>query len=87
MKKQIIGVFTNLKELKEDGIWFDGIENKGEFKSWWGNGQLWIHCFYRGVSNNKENRYRGEFKLWLENGELIKHRIYNDDGSLKEKIV
>ena len=55
--KQIIGVFENLKVLKQDGIWFSGVKNKGEYKEWYDNGQIRIHCFYIG-----KDKYKGEFK-------------------------
>ena len=33
-KKQIIRIFTDLKKLKEDGIWFDGVKKEGELVKW-----------------------------------------------------
>jgi len=67
-KQQIKKVFTNLSELKDDGIWFDGIKKIGEFKRWWDNVQLFLHCFY-----NKEKEIEGEYKLWYDNGQLFIH--------------
>jgi len=68
IKEQIRDVFTNLEELKEDGIWFSGKEKEGEYKGWYSDGQLWIHCFY-----NKEKEIEGEYKLWYDNGQLYIH--------------
>lgn len=27
-------VFTDLEDLKAEGIWFSGVEDEGEFKKW-----------------------------------------------------
>lgn len=46
MKQQIDEIFTDLQRLKETGIWFNGYELEGEYKKWYKNGQLFIHCSY-----------------------------------------
>ena len=45
--EQIIDVFENLEALKQNGIWFSGIENKGEYKEWYKDGQLKTHKLYK----------------------------------------
>ena len=73
--EQIKQVFTDLDKLKQDGIWFSGIEGEGEYKEWWKNGQLWTHCFY------KQGNKIGEYKRWWRNGQLMTHCFYNGQGS------
>jgi len=85
-KQQIRDVFINLKQLKGNGIWFDGEKDKGEYKEWWSNGQLYIHCFFNG-KNGYKDKYKGVYKEWGGNGKLERHIIFNNDGSLKETIV
>ena len=77
MKQQIKKMFANLKELKEDGIWFDGERLEGEYKQWRDNGRLWFHSFY------EQEKLRGEFKGWWDNGQLFKHCFYIDDYKYK----
>ena len=79
MKKQIKDVFTNLKKLKESGIWFSGIEKEGEYKTWHENGQLWIHSFY------KDKEREGEYKAWWNNGQLWVHCFYNGKDEYKDE--
>ena len=81
IKQQIKDVFTDLDKLKEDGIWFDGKKDKGEYKRWWKNGQLHIHCFY-----NDEGKRDSVYKEWYDNGELYKHIIFNDGSPLREIV-
>ena len=69
--RQIIDVFEDLEVLKLKGIQFSGIENKGEYKEWWANGQLDIHCFY-----NDKGNLEGEYREWDEYGQLIKYKLY-----------
>ena len=73
--KQIIKVFEDLKALKKDGIWFSGIEKKGEYKAWHDNGQLYIQYFC-----NDEGKPEGECKKWHPNGKLKIHCFFNDKG-------
>jgi antitoxin component YwqK of YwqJK toxin-antitoxin module len=68
-------------EEKIKGVWFSGIKGEGEYKQWYNNGQLVIHCFY------KNNELEGEYKIWYENGQLFKHCFYRDsklEGEYKE---
>ena len=46
---------------------------QGEFKSWWSNGKLEVHCVY---INDKRH---GEFKQWDSYGQLNVHCFYVDD--------
>jgi len=65
-KQQIIDVFIDLEKLKIKGIWYSGIKWKGEFKQWWRDGPLLLHCFH--INRNK---YRGKYKTWYKNGQLL----------------
>ena len=77
--QQIINIFTDLKRLKYNGIWFDSVEGEGEYKAWWENGQLLNHCFY------KNNKKVGEYKVWHSNGQLYKHCFHIDDDTYRGK--
>jgi len=79
-REQIIEVFTNIKSLKEKGIWYSGIKGEGKFRQWYKNGQLWAYRIYK---NNKRN---GEYKEWFESGKLITHRLYKDNDIVKDYL-
>ena len=51
-------------------------EKEGEFKSWFSNSQLNIHCYY------KEGKLEGEYKSWDDNGQLRIH-CYCKEGKLE----
>jgi antitoxin component YwqK of YwqJK toxin-antitoxin module len=74
----------SLKEIKTKTKHYfeDEFGNKqGEFKSWYSNGQLDIHCFY--VDGNRH----GEYKSWYSNGQQWAHCYYVDGnihGECKE---
>ena len=76
--RQIKKVFTNLDELKIDGIWFSSKKGEGEHKKWWYNGQLFLHCYF------KQNKKDGEYKLWYENGQLWIHCFYKQGNKIGE---
>ena len=44
----------------------------GEYKKWWDNGQLEVHCWF------KDGYLDGEYKSWYKNGQLESHRWYKD---------
>lgn len=67
-------VFTDLEDLKAEGIWFSGVEDEGEFKKWWDNGNLYVHHF------SKNNKYYGEYRQWYEHGQLWFHCFFNKNG-------
>jgi antitoxin component YwqK of YwqJK toxin-antitoxin module len=73
----------SLKEIKTKYRHYfeDEFGNKqGEFKSWYSNGQTWMHCFF------VDGKEHGEFKAWHENGKLATHCFHVDDkvhGELK----
>lgn len=80
-KRYIKKIFTNLKELKEDGIYLSGIKGEGEYKSWYLNGQLTEHCFY------KDSKRDGEYKGWWFNGQIWQHNFYKkgkEHGEFKD---
>jgi len=45
----------------------------GEYKCWWRNGQLFIHCFY------ENGKREGEYKAWYVSGQLSDHCHYKND--------
>jgi hypothetical protein len=45
---------------------------EGEFKSWYDNGQMDTHCFYR------DGQREGEFKTWHSNGQMDTQGFYRD---------
>ena len=66
-------VFINLKKLKEKGIWLSGVKKDGEYKGWYNDGKLQIHCFYK-------NGFReGVYKSWHKNGKLLHHCFCKND--------
>ncbi len=81
MYQQIEDLFTNSMKTMVRGLWFSGVEGEGEYKKWWGNGKLCIHCFY------KEDRLNGEYKAWHPNGQLEVDVFYKQglrDGEYKQ---
>ncbi len=80
MHKQIINLFTDPVKTKKSGLWFDGYELNGEFKSWHYNGQLFQHCFYK---NGKSD---GECKAWHENGKLFIHCFYKNNEKTEDYL-
>jgi len=79
MKQQIREIFTDLKELKHNGIWFSEKRWEGEFKRWYSNGQLFVHCFYNG-----KDIFKGEYKRWHENGQLFIYCNYKNNKKVGE---
>jgi len=49
-------------EKKMNGIFIKGDINDGEWKEWWPNGQLYLHCFI------KNHRSEGKVERWHRNG-------------------
>lgn len=72
-REQIKKVFTDLDDLKEEGIWSSGIEDEGEYRRWHDNSQLYQHFFY------KDGKIDGEFKQWYHSGILYQHCFYKND--------
>ena len=87
LKRKLNNSLTEVKELYNNGqleyhYFLDENGKKhGEYKDWWRNGTLGIHCFY-------ENGERhGEYKDWYTNGTLWKHCFFKNDklhGEYKE---
>lgn len=75
-RQGIKDIFTKLGET-EFIIWFSGIEYEGEYKVWYGNGQLAVHAFY------KRNKLHGEYKGWYPDGQMWKHAFYKNDKQVK----
>ena len=71
MKREYIKrVFEDLNKLKQEGIWFSGVEKEGEYKTWHNHNKLFTHCFY------KKGKLDGEYKAWSPNGKLLQHCFY-----------
>jgi antitoxin component YwqK of YwqJK toxin-antitoxin module len=80
-EKQIKKIFSNEPFRINEGYWFSGIENEGEYKEWHENGILYLQRFY------KNSKREGEHKLWHYNGQLAVHCFYENgkkNGELKE---
>lgn len=80
MKQQIKDLFTFPQETFEKGLYFSGYKGESEFKEWWGNGQLWTHCFY------KDNKLDGEYRYWNDKGKLEVHQLYKNDRIVKDYL-
>ena len=59
-KEYIQQVFEDLKHLKFTGIYFSGIEGKGEWKRWRPDGPLYVHDW------KKNGLLTGEYKTWSD---------------------
>jgi len=80
MHKQIKDLFTNPKDRMANGLWFSGYEGKGEYKEWYNNGQLCVHCF------RKNGKRDDEYKLWDRTGELKYHLLYKNDKKVEDYL-
>jgi len=67
---------THIKTKEHDYYEDDQGRRQGEFKWYYANGQLWLHCWY------KDDEYHGEYKSYHKDGSLWEH-TYFEDG--KEK--
>jgi antitoxin component YwqK of YwqJK toxin-antitoxin module len=72
MTDQIERLFKNHQQAMKNGLWFSGIEGEGEYKDWYKNNQIRVHCFYK--DGNKD----GEYKIWYDNGQIWVHCFYKD---------
>jgi antitoxin component YwqK of YwqJK toxin-antitoxin module len=67
-----------LKEIKTETEHYfeDEFGNKqGEYKRWYSDGQIWVHCYY--VDGNSHGEYK---EWWYDNGQLFQHCFYVDDN-------
>jgi antitoxin component YwqK of YwqJK toxin-antitoxin module len=70
---------ATLTEIKTDTEHYfeDEFGNKqGEYKAWYSDGQLWVHCFY------VDDKVHGEYKLWYSDGQIWVHCYYVDDSKV-----
>jgi antitoxin component YwqK of YwqJK toxin-antitoxin module len=81
MREQIIGVFTSLKEIKEYGLWFSGIEGEGKRIKWHTTGTIAI------IAHFKNNSLHGDYKYYSNRGTLMTHRIYRNGKVVKEDYI
>ena len=82
MKREYIKrVLEDWNNLKIEGIWLSGTEKEGEYKAWWSNTKLAIHCFY------KKGLREGEFKQWSTHGDLYKHKLYKNGDEVKDYLA
>ena len=79
-KRQVIkDIFTKFGKLNF-GVWISGAGGEGEYKSWYSNGQIHAHAFY------KNDKLEGEYKYWYKNGQIEEHSFYKNgklDGEYK----
>ena len=80
-KDYIRRVFTDLKGLKYEGIWFSGRDWAGKYKEWDIKGNLIIHRFY------KNGELDGEYKQWDDSGRLYIHKYYENGKAIKDYLV
>jgi len=53
-------------------------KKQGEYKYYWYNGQLCIHCFYL------NGKVHGEYKGYNSNGQLSEHCFYLNGSLIKD---
>lgn len=75
-----LGIF-----LSSDGELYIGLGNKpdnftGEYKEWWGNGQLVEHSHF------KNGKVHGEYKIWWNNGHLSIYRLYENGKVIEDYL-
>ena len=88
-KDYIRDIFERLDSRKEEGIYFSGIFDEGEFKQWYKNGQLKTHGWW------KNGKLEGEETKWNPSGSLYTHswfseyqcRIFPKDVKLKKGYI
>jgi len=80
-RKQLKSLFNNPFEAIEEGLWFSGYMGEGEYKEWYENGKLWVHCFYK---NGKKN---GEYKeWWKDENELYAHLLLKNNEVVEDYL-
>ena len=68
-------------KIVEDGDFDeDGKLSYGEYKSYYSNGQIYIHCFY------KDGQRDGEYKRYYSNGQIY-IRCFYKDGKADGKYI
>ena len=74
--ENILLLLTNIDAFVLAGhqLGYEAID--GEYKSWYNNGQLECHYFY------KDGKLHGEYKSWYNNGQPGSHYFYKD-GKLR----
>lgn len=80
MHKQIKDLFSYSINTLSSGLWFSGYKGEGEYKEWYVDGKLYIHCFY------KDNLKDGEYKEWNYNGKLIMRKLFKDGKIIKNYL-
>jgi len=64
-----------LKEIKtNDAHYFrdDDFNLQGEYKEYFSDGQLWVHCYF------KDGKRHGEYKVYNPDGQLWVHCYFKD---------
>lgn len=70
-----------MRLIKEDNeeYWLnDDGRSHGESKSWYDDGQIYVHCFY------VEDEWHGGYKRWSRDGKLREHRFYNHGKLIRD---
>ena len=63
------------------GVFIRGDKNNGEFKNWWYNRNLSVHCFY------KNSKLHGKYKEWYYNGNLVYYCFYKNGEIIKDYLI
>lgn len=80
-RRQITALFEHPEEMLTGmGIWSTGTQGEGEYTSWYKNGHVLVHAFYRG------GQLHGEYKRWHRDGTLVNHRLF-DTGKKVENYL
>ncbi len=79
-REQIKQLFNNPQNRMVNGLWFSGYRREGEYKSWYENGKLYRHCFY------KNDELDGEYKMWKKYGQLYVHQLYKNGKLVKDYL-
>jgi antitoxin component YwqK of YwqJK toxin-antitoxin module len=74
----VLELLSLTPEQKEKGVFISGDKTQGEYKEWYSDGQLFMHCFY------KNGKREGECKLWRSNGQLFMHCFYKNSVIIEE---
>jgi antitoxin component YwqK of YwqJK toxin-antitoxin module len=67
-----MATLTEIKTETEHYFEDESGKKQGEYKTWYSNGQLDIHCYY------VDGILHGEYKWWYENGQPWVHCFYVD---------
>ena len=79
-RKYIVRLFTDRKNLLEEGVFFSGRDREGEFMAWHPNGRVFVQSQY------KDGKEHGEYFEWDESGELVLH-LFHRNGKRVRRLL